>query len=228
MYRVRSLPGQQVLPVRQSSKKTAKSFTPENFEHEAHEDIIGTFDAYSVDTRRSSSNSESSASSNAGDTYGSSSLYSVASSYTANETVADSIYQSNDEKDHVLTIDSDRLWSDIMSTSTWGGLADQPGGMSRLALTDEDKSVRDWFREQAEELGCTVTVDSMGNIFAVLAGENSDVPPIGIGSHLDTQPAGGRFDGILGVIGGLEVLRTIKESGIKPYASVTAIDWTNE
>jgi len=98
----------------------------------------------------------------------------------------------------------------------------------RLALTDEDRSVREWFRVTAEDLGCTVTIDEMGNMFATLAGECTTVAPIAIGSHLDTQPAGGRFDGILGVLSGLEILRCIKETNVKLFAGLTVINWTNE
>ena len=90
--------------------------------------------------------------------------------------------------DFVTSIE--RVWSHIHSTADWGRLPDNPDGISRLALTDEDQCVRRWFVDQAEALGCDVKVDEMGNIFAILAGEARNVPPIGIGSHLDTQPRG--------------------------------------
>ena len=86
--------------------------------------------------------------------------------------------------------DPDRVWSDIHSTANWGALLDRAGGMSRLALSQDDCHVRDWFQEEARKIGCEITVDTMGNIFAVLPGEKSELPPIAIGSHLDTQPAG--------------------------------------
>lgn len=77
--------------------------------------------------------------------------------------------------------------------------------MSRLALSDTDKQARDWFVETTKSLGCSVTIDTMGNTFAVRPGRRSDVAPIFAGSHLDTQPAAGRYDGILGIHAGVEV-----------------------
>ncbi|EKG10420.1 Peptidase M20 [Macrophomina phaseolina MS6] len=100
--------------------------------------------------------------------------------------------------------------------------------MMRLALTDEDRLVRDWLCDEARTIGCEVIIDQMGSIFAVLPGENRKLPPIAMGSHLDTQPAGGRFDGVLGVLAGLEVLRSVRECGIKPHASLAVVCWTNE
>ena len=88
-----------------------------------------------------------------------------------------------------LRTDTERLWREIHYTAQWGGIPDSYG-MARLALSDADKLVRDYFVHQAIEIGCEVKTDEMGNIFAILAGENNDVAPIGIGSHLDTQPAG--------------------------------------
>lgn len=101
-------------------------------------------------------------------------------------------------------------------------------GLCRESLTNSDRQVRDWFVQETKSLGCDVKVDEMGNIFAILPGENNSIQPIGMGSHLDSQPAGGRFDGILGVIAALQVLRVIKEYNIKTYAPIAAIDWTNE
>ncbi|KAF4965249.1 hypothetical protein FSARC_6928 [Fusarium sarcochroum] len=126
-----------------------------------------------------------------------------------------------------LTIDGTRLWTEIHHTAQWGAIPNSTG-MARLALSDEDKLVRDYFVNEASDLGCKVSIDQMGNIFAVLPGHNNSIPPIGMGSHLDTQPAGGRYYGILGVLGALEVLRTIKASGHKTYAPLAAINWTNE
>ncbi len=108
----------------------------------------------------------------------------------------------------------------------WGNTPD--GGMNRLSLNDDDKYVRDWFRDQTEALGCTVTVDAMGNQFARIAGRNDHLPPIAMGSHLDTQPAGGKYDGILGVISGLESLRTLRDANYENYAPIVLINWTNE
>ncbi|KAK4865126.1 hypothetical protein LT330_001749 [Penicillium expansum] len=120
-------------------------------------------------------------------------------------------------------------WASVQHSSKWGQL-EQDGyvGLCRESLTDSDRDVRDWFVSEAKTLGCEVKVDEMGNIFAILQGQNNTIAPIGMGSHLDTQPAGGRFDGVLGVVAALEVLRTIKHSKIKTYAPLAAIDWTNE
>src|SRR5205807_514351 len=89
------------------------------------------------------------------------------------------------------------------------------------------KQVRDWFKARAEKLGCTVSVDDMGVMFARRAG-SADVPPIAMGSHLDTQPTGGKFDGALGVLGALEALRTLVEAGYQTYAPIEVVNWTNE
>ena len=125
-----------------------------------------------------------------------------------------------------LTIDPQRLWDQIMETARFGGTA--KGGIKRLTLTDDDKAVRDWFRAQCEALGCTVTVDSVGNMFARRPGRNDDLLPIAMGSHLDTQPTGGKFDGVLGVLGALEALRTMVEMGYETTAPVEVVNWTNE
>lgn len=98
--------------------------------------------------------------------------------------------------------------------------------MARLALSDEDKLVRDWFIETTKGLGCNVTIDEMGNIFAVRPGKRKDVPATFMGSHLDTQPTGGRYDGILGVCAGLEVLKTLEEKGIETEGGVGVVNWT--
>ncbi len=97
--------------------------------------------------------------------------------------------------------------------------------MARLSLNDDDKRVRHWLIDQAKALGCRVTVDQMGNIFAVRPGK-SDKAPVMMGSHLDTQPTGGRYDGILGVMAGLEVLRTLHENDYQTEGPVGIVDWT--
>ena len=102
------------------------------------------------------------------------------------------------------------------------------GGICRLTLTDLDRQVRDWFRRRTEALGCTVTVDDMGTMFARRPGGRADVPPIAIGSHLDTQPTGGKFDGVLGVLAAVEALRTMVEAGYETYAPIEVVNWTNE
>ena len=86
----------------------------------------------------------------------------------------------------VLKIDQTRLWDTIHHTAKWG--ASPEGGVKRLTLTQEDKSVRKWFQETTKKYGCTVKVDAMGNMFAIRPGQNKALAPIGIGSHLDTQP----------------------------------------
>lgn len=125
-----------------------------------------------------------------------------------------------------LTIDPQRLWDQIMETARFGGTP--KGGIKRLTLTDDDKQVRDWFKTQAEALGCTVMVDEVGNMFARRPGKNNDLPPIAMGSHLDTQPTGGKFDGVLGVLGALEAMRTLVEVGYETTAPVEVVNWTNE
>ncbi|KAL8983135.1 MAG: hypothetical protein Q9205_002538 [Flavoplaca limonia] len=101
-------------------------------------------------------------------------------------------------------------------------------GMSRLALSDADKMARDWFVHETKSLGCDVTVDKMGNIFAFRRGRKQGFPPTCAGSHLDTQPTGGRYDGILGVCAGLEMLKVLHEQKIETYFPVGVINWTNE
>ena len=94
-----------------------------------------------------------------------------------------------------LQINAQRLWDSLMETAKFGGTA--KGGVSRLTLSDEDKKVRDWFKTAAEAIGCTVAVDDVGNMFARRAGRNNSLAPVCMGSHLDTQPTGGKFDGVL-------------------------------
>jgi len=124
-----------------------------------------------------------------------------------------------------LKIDGERLWGELMETAAIGATA--KGGICRLTLSDLDRQVRDWFKARAEKLGCTVTVDDMGAMFARRPGQ-ANVPPIAFGSHLDTQPTGGKFDGVLGVLGALETLRTLVEAGYETFAPVEVVNWTNE
>src|SRR5262245_4788985 len=113
-----------------------------------------------------------------------------------------------------------------MESAAFGGTP--KGGICRLTLTDLDRQVRDWFKTRCETLGLTVTVDDMGNIFARRSGQRSDVPPIIMGSHLDTQPTGGKFDGVLGVLAALEAARTLVEAGYETHAPIEVVNWTNE
>ena len=124
-----------------------------------------------------------------------------------------------------LAINGERLWGELMETAAIGGTP--KGGICRLTLTDLDRQVRDWFRARAEALGCRVTIDDMGAMFARRRG-SADVPPIAFGSHLDTQPTGGKFDGVLGVLAALEALRTLHEAGYETYAPIEVVNWTNE
>jgi beta-ureidopropionase / N-carbamoyl-L-amino-acid hydrolase len=125
-----------------------------------------------------------------------------------------------------LTIDAQRLWDNIMDTAKFG--ATPKGGIKRLTLSDEDKRVRDWFKAQCEALGCKVSVDEVGNMFARRPGRNDELPPVCMGSHLDTQPTGGKFDGVLGVLGALEAMRTLHEQGYETNAPIEIVNWTNE
>ncbi|RAH69747.1 M20 family metallo-hydrolase [Aspergillus aculeatinus CBS 121060] len=133
-----------------------------------------------------------------------------------------------------LKINSDRLLETLHHTCQWGAAhryGDGPTetGMNRLCLTDDDARVRRWLLDEAEKLGCTVTIDQMGNMFARQRGSlNSPAPMTAMGSHLDTQPRGGRYDGILGVIAALEVLRTMKDHGYQTRFDVGLVNWTNE
>ena len=110
-----------------------------------------------------------------------------------------------------LTIDGARLWDSIHETSAFGACAG--GGVNRLTLSEDDRAVRDWFRRAAEAVGCTVAIDEVGNMFARRPGRRAALAPIAMGSHLDTQPTGGKFDGVLGVLAGLEILRTLEAVG---------------
>jgi len=99
--------------------------------------------------------------------------------------------------------------------------------MARLCLTDDDARVRQWFATEVEKLGCSLSTDQMGNMFARQSGSlRSSEPMIAMGSHLDTQPRGGRYDGILGVVAAVEVLRTMKESGFRTHYDVGVVNWT--
>src|SRR6195952_6165594 len=106
-----------------------------------------------------------------------------------------------------MKINGDRLWARLMEMAKIG--ATPKGGVCRLALTDLDRDGRDLFVKWCEEAGCTVKIDQMGNIFARRPGRNNSLAPVGTGSHLDSQPTGGRFDGVYGVLAGLEVLRSL-------------------
>ena len=122
-------------------------------------------------------------------------------------------------------VNGDRLWSTIDRSGEIG--RGREGGLARLALTDSDKEVRDQFVAWCEEAGLAVSVDRLGSIFGRRAGRE-DLPPILIGSHLDTQANGGRFDGILGVLAGLELMRTLDDLGYTTRRPLEVVNWTNE
>lgn len=123
-------------------------------------------------------------------------------------------------------IDGERLWSSLMSLATIG--ATERGGVRRLALTALDRAGRDlvcqWFREA----GCRIQVDAIGNIFAIWPGTDSQALPVAIGSHIDTQPSGGKFDGNYGVLAGLEVVRALNDCGARTRRGLVVAIWTNE
>ncbi len=125
-----------------------------------------------------------------------------------------------------LRIDGARLWASLMEMAEIGALPN--GGCGRLALTDLDREGRDLFVRWCEEAGCAVTVDSMGNIFARRPGTDAGRRPVGTGSHLDTQPHGGKFDGVLGVLAGLEVIRSLNDAEVETAAPIEVVVWTNE
>ncbi|WP_386679253.1 Zn-dependent hydrolase [Loktanella sp. R86503] len=125
-----------------------------------------------------------------------------------------------------LRINPDRLWDTLMDMAKVGpGVA---GGNNRQTLTDEDSEGRHLFAGWCAKAGCKMGVDSMGNMFAQREGTDPDALPVYVGSHLDTQPTGGKYDGILGVLGGLEVIRSLNDLGIKTKHPIVVTNWTNE
>jgi N-carbamoyl-L-amino-acid hydrolase len=123
-------------------------------------------------------------------------------------------------------IDGRRLWDSLMSMAEIG--ATPKGGVRRLTLTEVDRQGRDRFRQWCEALGLTVRVDAIGNMFARREGRDPGRLPVLMGSHLDSQPSGGKFDGALGVIAGLEVMRTLNDLNIVTEAPVELVNWTDE
>ena len=125
-----------------------------------------------------------------------------------------------------LQIDGERLWDSLMEMAKIGpGVA---GGNNRQTLTDADGEGRALFRRWCEEAGCTMGVDRMGTMFARREGADPEALPVYVGSHLDTQPTGGKYDGVLGVLGGLEVIRTLNDLGIRTKHPIVVTNWTNE
>ncbi len=125
-----------------------------------------------------------------------------------------------------LKVNGERLWASLMELARIG--ATEKGGVCRLAASDLDGAARRLFISWCEAAGCTVSIDRIGNIFARLPGRNPDLPPIVSGSHLDTQPTGGRFDGAYGVMAALEVVRSLNDLGYETEAPIEIVAWTNE
>jgi N-carbamoyl-L-amino-acid hydrolase len=125
-----------------------------------------------------------------------------------------------------IEANGERLWDALMRSAEIG--ARRPGGLSRLALSDADREMRDQFTTWCRDAGCTVEFDRIGNIFARRAGMDESQPAVSVGSHLDTQVVGGRFDGVLGVLAGVEILRTLNAHRIQTRRAIEVISWTNE
>lgn len=125
-----------------------------------------------------------------------------------------------------IAIDGARFWSTIEASAEIG--KGPRGGLARLTLSPADGEVRDLFATWCTDAGYALTVDRLGNMFARRPGSHDDLPPVVIGSHLDTQAAGGRFDGIVGVLAGLEILRSLDDQGIETKRPIEVVNWTNE
>ena len=125
-----------------------------------------------------------------------------------------------------LKINSERLWDSLMEMAKVGpGVA---GGCNRQTLTDEDAEGRKLFQKWCEEAGMTMGVDAMGTMFMTREGTDPEALPVYVGSHLDTQPTGGKYDGVLGVLGALEAVRTMNDLGIKTKHPIVVTNWANE
>ncbi len=125
-----------------------------------------------------------------------------------------------------VQVNGQRLWDSLMEMAKIG--ATPKGGVCRIALTDLDKQGRDLFVKWCRDAGCTIAVDRIGNIFARRPGKDNSLPPVVMGSHLDSQPTGGRFDGVYGVLAGLEVVRSLNDLGYQTEAPIEVAVWTNE
>ena len=125
-----------------------------------------------------------------------------------------------------IRINGERLWSSLMDLARIGATA--KGGVCRLALSDLDRQARDQVVAWARQAGMAVTIDRIGNCFMRRAGRDASLPPVMTGSHIDTQPTGGKFDGNYGVLAGLEVVRTLNDLGVQTQAPIEVAFWTNE
>ncbi len=126
----------------------------------------------------------------------------------------------------ISAVNGERLWDSLMAMAEIGRTP--AGGVRRLALSDEDRSARDLLVRWLEDAGCAVRVDDLGNIYGRRAGTGPDAAPVVCGSHLDTVPTGGRFDGVLGVLGAIEVVRTMNDARLRTSRPVEVVCWTNE
>ncbi|MBS0849288.1 Zn-dependent hydrolase [Citrobacter sp. JGM124] len=126
----------------------------------------------------------------------------------------------------MIRVNTERLWSTLEMMAKIGNTP--AGGVTRLALSNEDRLARDLLRDWAQEAGFRCEIDSMGNMFIFRAGRNSQLAPVMTGSHVDSQPLGGRYDGIYGVLAGLEVLRTLNDHNIETERDIVLVNWTNE
>ena len=125
-----------------------------------------------------------------------------------------------------IRINGERLWDSLMDMAEIGpGVA---GGNNRQTLTDDDAKGRELFQKWCVSAGCSMGVDSMGNMFATRPGADPEALPVYVGSHLDTQPTGGKYDGVLGVLGGLELIRTLNDLNIKTKHPIVVTNWSNE
>ena len=125
-----------------------------------------------------------------------------------------------------LTLDRERFVSTMKEQAEIGGT--EGGGLHRLALSEEDREIRDWFAERMDEEGLETRVDAFGNMFGRRAGTDPDAKPVMVGSHLDSQPYGGIYDGALGVVAALEFVRTLNDEGIETKHPIEIVNWTNE
>jgi N-carbamoyl-L-amino-acid hydrolase len=125
-----------------------------------------------------------------------------------------------------IRINGERLWTTIERSGEIG--VGRPGGLARLALSDADRQMRDLFVRWCREAGCEVTIDRLGSIFARREGTDVGLPPVVIGSHLDTQVNGGKYDGIVGVLAGLEVIRALNDHDVRTQRPIELVSWTNE
>lgn len=123
-------------------------------------------------------------------------------------------------------VDRERLWQSLMTLAEIG--ATPKGGVGRIALTDLDRQARDLFCKWAKEAGCDIRIDQIGNIFARRPGRNPNAAPVMTGSHIDSQPLGGKFDGAFGVMAGLEVVRALNDADVETDAPIDIVDWTDE